>query len=209
MLCNTHHITTHDDCKLFMRALIIDIKLNIRKVYNVQTDRTTVACNQFCKVYNFLFCTFACVRRGMEIHCLDLDSTFCDHITCYWTVNTTRKEKHGFSVCSDRHPSRSRNSLGIYINLVTDLYGKCHFRIVYINRCLWERIEDFFTYCCTDFHRGNRVRFFCSSCVYLEGTFVFRISCFHVGNDILCHLIKALIFINDNRADTNDTKHSL
>ena len=40
MLCKFHHVTAHDDCQFLMRTLLVDIKLDIRKVHNVQIDRS-------------------------------------------------------------------------------------------------------------------------------------------------------------------------
>ena len=175
----------------------------------MQTDRSAVACYQFCKIYNFLFCTLAGVRRSVKINGFDLDTTFCDHVAGNRAVDTAGKKEHCLAVCSDRHSSRSWKSLGIYIDLVTDLYGQCHFRMMYIYRCLRECIQDLFSDSCADFHGSDRVGFLGSSCVDFEASGISRVSCFHIRYDIFCHLVKSLIFVDHDRADTYDTKYSL
>ncbi len=65
--CDTHHITTHNDGQFIVRAFFVDIKLDICKVDHMQMDRSAVFCNEFCKIHNFLFCSFACIRRSMEV----------------------------------------------------------------------------------------------------------------------------------------------
>ena len=37
-LSDTHHIAAHDDGQLLMRALIIDIELDIRKIHDMKMD---------------------------------------------------------------------------------------------------------------------------------------------------------------------------
>ena len=192
-----------------MRALIIDIQLDVCKINYMETDRSTVTCHQFCQIYHFLFCSLAGIWRSMEINSIDLDASLGDHIAGNRTVNTTGKEEHGFTVGSDGHSSRSWKCLGIYIDLVSDLYRKSHLRLMYIYRCLRKSIQDLFSDGSTDFHRSNRIRFFCSSGIYLECTIIIRISVLHISNNVFGHLIKALIFINHYRTDTNNSKYSL
>ena len=60
-----------------------------------------------------------------------------------------------------------------------------------------------------DFHGSDRVGFLGSSCVDFEASGISRVSCFHIRYDIFCHLVKSLIFVDHDRADTYDTKYSL
>ena len=89
MFCDLHHITAHDDRKLLMRALFINIQLDICKVDHMQFDWSGIFCNDLRKIYNLLFCSLACVWWCMEICCIDVYSTFCDHISCNWTVDSS------------------------------------------------------------------------------------------------------------------------
>ena len=80
---------------------------------------------------------------------------------------------------------------------------------MHIYGCIWESIQNLFSDCRTYFHRCDRIRFLGSSCVNLERTIVSRISCFHIGNNIFCHLIKSLVFIDHNRTDSHNSKYTL
>ena len=63
--CNPHHITTHDDSQFFMGTLIVNIKLNVCKVNNVQRDRPCILCNQLCQIHNLLFCAVAGIYENV------------------------------------------------------------------------------------------------------------------------------------------------
>ena len=78
-----------------------------------------------------------------------------------------------------------------------------------IYRRFRKSIQDQTAKACTDFHGINRIRFSGSSCVNLEGSGKFRVSCLHIAYNIFSHLFKALILIDHNRADSYNTKNSL
>ena len=79
VFCDFHHVTAHNDRQLIVRALFINRQLNLRKIDDMQIDRSAVTRYQLCKIYNLLLCALAGVRRRMEINCVDLDASFCNH----------------------------------------------------------------------------------------------------------------------------------
>ena len=81
--------------------------------------------------------------------------------------------------------------------------------MMHIYRSLRERIQDFLSDPCADFHGSDRIGFLCSSCIHLKASCISRISCFHISYDILCHLFKSLILIDHNRADAHNAEYSL
>ena len=89
VFCDTHHVTSHNDCEFIMRAFIINIQLNVSKVYDMQNDRSAVFRHQTCQVNHFLFCTLTGVWRCMEINGINLNAAFCDHVACNRAVNST------------------------------------------------------------------------------------------------------------------------
>ena len=175
----------------------------------METNRSTVFCYLFCQIYDFLFCSFTCVRRRMEIYRINLNTTFCDHITSYRAVDTAREKKHSFSVCSDWHSACSLDCLGIYINLVTDFYRKSKLRIMYVYACIREFIQNTSAKFCTDFHRCDWIGLLCSSCIYFEASIVIWMAVLHVRNNILCHLLKSQLLIDHYRANSDNTKYML
>ena len=66
MLCNTHHVTTHNDSQLIVRTLVVNIELDICEVHYMKADWSTVFCYLFCQIYNFLFCSLAGVWRSVR-----------------------------------------------------------------------------------------------------------------------------------------------
>ena len=192
-----------------MRALIVNIKLDICKIDNMKTDRAAVFRYQTGKIHYLLFCTLACVWRCMEVYRIDLNATFCDHIASNRAVNSSGKKEHCFSVGSDGHSACSRNSLGIYIDLITDLNRKIQIWMMNVYACLRERIQDTSAKLCADFHRADRIRFLCTACPYLEASVKVRMPLLHISNNILCKLLKSLLLVDHNRADAYNTKYVL
>ena len=133
MFCNLHHITAHNDRKLIMWTLLIDCHLNICKVNDMQSDRSCILCNLFCKIYYFLFRSLTCIWRCMEVSCVNAYTPLGNHVTSYRAVNTTGKKKHCSSVCTNRHSTRSRNLSGINVNLITNLDCKHNIWIMHVN----------------------------------------------------------------------------
>ena len=192
-----------------MWALVVNIKLDICKINYMETDRSAVFGYQAGKIHDLLFCTLAGVRRCMEIYRIDLNATFCDHVTGNRAVDSARKKQHGFSVCSDRHSACARNGLGIYVNLVTDLNRKIQLRMMNIYTCLRERIQDTSAKLCANFHGANRIGFLCTACPNLKGSVKVRMPLFHIAYYVFGKFLKALLFVDHNRADTYDTEYVL
>ena len=78
-----------------------------------------------------------------------------------------------------------------------------------IYRCLWKLVQDQSAQMCTDFHRIDRIRFFCSSGINLKSPGKSRIAIFHIADYIFSHLLQALILINHNRTDSHNAKYTL
>ena len=76
MLCNTHHVTTHNDSQLIVRTLIVNIELDICEVHYMKADWSTVFCYLFCQIYNFLFCSLAGVWRSVEIYSVNFKDVY-------------------------------------------------------------------------------------------------------------------------------------
>ena len=207
MLCNSHHITTHNDSKLIMWALIVNVQLNVCEIYYMKPDRSTVFCHQLRQVHNLLFRTLAGIRRSMEINSFNLNASLCDHISCHRAVNSTGKKQHCLSIGSNRHSARSLNALGIYINFLTDFNRNSKFRLMYIHLCLRKSIQNAFTDSCTYFHGIYRIGLLCTSCIYLEGAVIIRMYILHVFYNVRAHLLKSFVFVNHNRTDVNNTEY--
>ena len=208
MLCNTHHITAHNNGQFIVRTLVINIQLNICKVYHMQPDRPGITGNDPGKIHNLLLCSLTCVRRRMEICCFNAHTSLGNHISGHRTVDTTGQKKHRLSVRSNRHSACSRNNLRIHIDLIADLYMQHDIRMMHIYTGLRKRFQNSFTKITVDLHRCLRIRLSCSSCFHLESQVLIRIHFIHVCHNILLQFIKSLILHTDNRTDADKTKHS-
>ena len=192
-----------------MRTLIINIQLNICEIHHMETDRSTELCHLLCQINYLLFCSLTGIRRCMKIYCINLYSTLRDHMAGYRAVNTAGKKQHCSSIGSDRHTASTFDSLGIYIDLITDFHRNGQLRIMYIHTGIWKFIQNTSTYFRTYFHRSNRVRFSGPAGIYLKGSAIVRMAILHIRNNVFCHLFKALILIDHNRTDSYNTEHSL
>ena len=88
LFCDLHHVAAHDDGQLLMRALLVNVELDVGKVYNMQRDRSGIACYQLCQINHLLLCTVTGIWRSMEVNRIDLHAALCDHVACYRAINT-------------------------------------------------------------------------------------------------------------------------
>ena len=73
-----------------MRTLFINIKLDICKIDDMKVNRTCITGYLSCQIHHLLLCPVTGIRRCMEIDCIDLHTSLCDHVTGYRGINTTR-----------------------------------------------------------------------------------------------------------------------
>ncbi len=133
-LRNPHHIPSHNDGQLLMWTLFINIQLDIRKIHNVQLNRSRIFCHQTCQFLYFLSGTLTGVWGRMEIDCINGHTPFGDHISCHRTVDSTGQQQCGTSGSAKRHPSRSLNLNGIHIDkLISHLYPQSQLRLVHVH----------------------------------------------------------------------------
>ena len=72
LLCDPHHITAHNDRQLIVRAFLVDRQLNVRKVNDMEFDRSRIRRDKPCQINDLLLRPLACIRRRMKISRLDL-----------------------------------------------------------------------------------------------------------------------------------------
>ena len=72
-----------------MRAFFINSKLDIRKIDNMQLDRSCIGRYQACKVNYLFFRSLTRIRWCMEISCLDLNASLGNHIAGNRTVDSS------------------------------------------------------------------------------------------------------------------------
>ncbi len=138
----------------------------------------------------------------MEISCLQLHTTFTDHITCNRRIDSAGKQEHRLTACSDRHSARSRNDLGIDIDFFSDLHIQFKIRMMHIHLHIRACIQNDTAKLTVDLHGAHRIILSGTSCTYLEGLIAFRINCLDIIYDRLGKLFKSLILDINNRADT-------
>ena len=205
---NSHHVTAHDDSQLVMRALFIDIKLDVCKVHHIQVDGTCIPGHLFRQFHHLLLRALTGIGRRMEIDRVDLDAALCHHIACHRAVDAAGEQKHGFSVCAHRHTARTGNHIGIQVNLLTDLHMQHQIRLVYIHPHIREGVQNLRAKLRVHLHGSHGIGFAGTLCVNLEGfVAVPAVPLFQIGHHVLSQLLKALVFQNHHRADSHDTEY--
>ena len=208
-LCDFHHITAHDNGKLFMRAFLINVKLNIGKVNGMQINRTRVAGYLSCKIHYLLLRTVTGIWGCMEVNCINLYASLGDHIACNRGINTAGQKEHCLAVTADRHSAGARNFHRININLFTDFNVEHNIRMMNIHAHFRKRIEDYSTHFTVYLLGIHRIILPCTTGIYLEGNVLIRIVLVHIINHGPGKLLKAFILYMDDRTDSADTKYRL
>ena len=117
-----------------MRTLLVNIQLNICKVYDMKRNRAGIAGNQLCQINHLLLCTVTGIGRCMEINCINLYAPLGNHIACYRAVDSAGQKKHGFSVRSHRHTAGARNHQGVNIDYLSNLNLQKNLWLMHIYR---------------------------------------------------------------------------
>ena len=84
-----------------------------------------------------------------------------------------------------------------------------HLRLVHIHFCLWICFQNFFSDCRINLHGSHRIILAGTSGIHFKRKILVRIYPVHIGNHFLCKLVKALILQKHNRADSDNSEHSL
>ena len=133
----------------------------------------------------------------MKISSLNGNTTLCNHITCYRTVDTTGQKQHCFSGCSNRHTARSRNDHGINIYLRTNFHVQHDIRVMYVNFHLRISVQNDLTKICIDLLGVFREVFPCSSGNYFESLIFIRIYVIQIFQYVFCQLVKTVLIYSD------------
>ena len=89
MLGYPHHIPSHYNGKLVMRAFFIYIQLDISKINHMQTNGAGIFRDYTGKVDHLLLSPFTGIGRSMKIHCVEHHSALCHQVTRNRAVYTT------------------------------------------------------------------------------------------------------------------------
>ena len=86
------------------------------------------------KVFHLFLCPLACVRIGMKMHRFNQHAALRHHPCGNRAVDSARKERQPFSVCTQRKTSESRNFSFIDVRtVVTHIHMQEHIRLVNID----------------------------------------------------------------------------
>ena len=78
---------------------------------------------------------------------------------------------------------------------------------MHIHAHIRERIQNLFAQGCIEFHGIHRIILSGTTCLYLKGHVLIRVDLIHIGNNLFCQFIKALVLDHDSRTDACDTKN--
>ena len=192
-----------------MRTRLIDIELNVRKIDHVKIDGARILRNDLRKVHNLLLCALAGIGRRVEINGVDLYAPLCDHVARNRRIDTAREKEHGLSAGSNGHAARSRDDLGIDIDLLADLHVQHNVGIMNVHRHLRISVQKHLAKVRIDLHGLLWIVLSCAARIHLKGLIFIWIHLVNIVHDALCQLFKALILRIDHWADAGDPKDLL
>ena len=209
MLRDLHHISAHDNGELIVRAPVIDRQLNIREIYDMQTDRAGVGSDLLREIHDLLLRTLRGIGRRVEICRVQRDTALRDHPARDRRIDPAGQKEHCLAGRPDRHAARSRNDLRINIDLIADLNVKKDLRIMDVD--LHRRIghEDRLSELRIHLHGRQRIFLVHTSRLHLECGCASRMLFADVGYDIGAQLFDIFFFVNDDRANSHDPEDML
>ena len=190
-----------------MRALLIDCKLDIRKVDDAEFDRSRVRGDKPCQVDDLLLRPLTRVRRRMEISRLDLHASLCDHISCHRAVDPAGEEQHRTAVCPYRHASRPGDDLGIQVDHLADLHIQPDVRVMHIHLHLRVSVQHCLAERTVDLHGVYRIPLVRAPGLHFKRLIALGIHFPHVDDHIFFQLFQLFDRLSHDRADPHDTEH--
>ena len=157
-----------------MRALLINIKLDIGKIHNMQLDHSGIRGYYPGQIHHLLFSPLRGIRRSMEIDRLYHDASFCYHVACHRRIYTAGKQQHGLSVGAYRHSTGPRYHPCEYIDIMPYFYINDKIRIMHIHMGLRICRKHIIAHVLIYGIGGHRIVLIRPSCLDLKGELSFR-----------------------------------
>ena len=209
-LGDTHHITTHDDRQLLVRALLVDLQLDIREVDDMQRDRSCVAGDFIGQIHDLLFRTLGGVWRCMEVGCLEHGTTTGDHVAGHRAVDTAGEAEHRLAIRTERHTAGTWKHLGENVDILTDLDMQQHIRMVYIDGGVRVLRQDIVAELGVDFRGAHRELLVGTGRAALEGQLTVTVDLAEIREYLIADgAIVMCVLHLDHRADADDTEDVL
>ena len=209
LLCDAHHVPAHDDRQFIVRAFVIDIQLDVREINDMQIDRPRISSHLRCQIHHLLFRTLAGIRRCMEIYRINLNAPLRDHPARHRGIDTAGQKQHGLTACAHRHSSRSRDDLGININLIAYLHIQKDVRLMHVHMHFRICIQNHASQFHVDLHGIKRIILPGASGRHLEALILIRIHRIDIVDNRFPKLVEAFIFHIDHRTDARYAEHFL
>ena len=151
-----------------MRALLVDVELDLGEVDVVQPDRSRVSGHLAREVDDLLQRSLAGIGRRVKIDRVQLHTPLRDHVSRHRGVDAARQEQHCFAAYADRKAARTGNDVGVDVYFLPDLNVEHDLRIVDVHRQVRTGHEDRLADLLVDAHGIDRVLLVEPSRVYLE-----------------------------------------
>ena len=189
-----------------MRALLIDVELNFRKIDVMQPDRPCISSHLAGQVDDLLQRSLACVRGRVKIYRVQLHASLGDHVAGNGGIDTSGEEQHGLAAHADRKSARSGDDRGIDVYFLTDLDVQHDLRIMYIHCEVGAGREDRFAQLLVDLHGVKRIFLVQPPGVYLESGSFSRILFLHKSSRRVPELLDGDHWSLHDRADAGNTE---
>ena len=190
-----------------MRALFVDVELDIGKIDHMQPDRSAVAGHLAGQIHHLLLRPVAGVRGRVKIDRVDLHTTLGDHPACHRRIDSAGQKKHALAVGSHRHSAGAGNFNRIHIDFFPDLDIQHHLRIMHVHLHLRIGVQKHAAHFAVHLHGFHGVVLSRPPRIHLKGKIPVRIGFSHVRDHSAAQTLKAFVLQLDHRADLGDAEH--
>ena len=192
-----------------MGTVLIDGKLDVGKVDDVEIDGSGICGDDLRKVHYLLLCSFGGIRRCVEIDRIERYAALGDHIARNGRIDASGKKEHSLAVCTNGHSAGAGNGFRVDISLVAELYVKEDVGLSDIDLERRKSIQYGFPEICRNLHGIEGVSLVSSSAYDLEGLTGIAVHIAPVFDGLLTELLLALGLVHYDRADVDDPEDVL
>ena len=125
-----HHQTAHQNREEFVRAVPLQLLLNLRKRHAVESHAAAPRRQLFAELFNLEQRALRGVGRACEVARGNPQAALCHHIGSDRAVDAAGEQQHGVAGCSDRQTACALFPCGVNICIrIADLDRDCDIRI--------------------------------------------------------------------------------
>ena len=133
-LGNAHHVAAHDQRRVLLRALLVDLHLNLGEGHDVHADAAAALRQDAGQVKHLFLRAVGGVGIGVEVHGADVHAALGDHPASHRAVDAAGKEQRRAAVGAHGHAAHSGPHLAVQVRMVADLHVQHMIGLLHVHR---------------------------------------------------------------------------